>query len=169
MVSLKVNGPVMVMVYEALCKRIGKGQAAWAIGQALNESAAFNSRLSIEALNFWGIKTTPMWKGAVWRAKTLEYTKGTAHRVEASFRAYPTIQAGVDDYLGLIERKYGNTLKQPSLSLFLDTIAKYWATDPNYWKTTQSSIRRAQGLINAMEQLQLPMERMVPVSNSEEK
>jgi Mannosyl-glycoprotein endo-beta-N-acetylglucosaminidase len=169
MASLKVNGPVMVLVYEALCKRIGKGQAAWAIGQALNESASFNSRRSVEALNFWGIHADPLWRGAIWRGRDMEFTKGTAHRVEQGWRAYPTIQASVDDYLGLIERNYGNTLKQPSLNLFLDTIAQNWSGNLNYWKTTQSAVRRAQGLINAMEQLQLPIDRGVPVSNSEEK
>jgi flagellum-specific peptidoglycan hydrolase FlgJ len=128
----KVNYKLLFEVYDHIYQQVGPEQAVWATGQAALESNWFRSALGLSARNYWGIKATPSWSGAVWHGQTQEYVDSGFHTSVQGFRAYPTTKDGVHDYLSLLARRYGNPLNQPKFAVFLDSLQGKWATDPVY-------------------------------------
>lgn len=141
------NIPGLFSLYAALDTKLGSNQAVWATGQAALESRWFTSALSRQAHNFWGIKATPNWKGAAWNGRTEEFLKGKSVHLSQTFRAYPTIGAGIDDYLSLIDRLYSASLRQSSLTVFLNQLQGRWATDPHYAIKVQQVIQQVETIV----------------------
>jgi flagellum-specific peptidoglycan hydrolase FlgJ len=108
------NRAIFIKVYKCLRMNFGDEQALWALGQGALESNWYSSQLSVVALNYWGIKATPNWKGAVWDGPTNEVLQGRMVKVRAGFRAYPSTLASIKDYSSLLERLYGAPLNQSS-------------------------------------------------------
>lgn len=69
------------------------------IAQSYLESGRGNSTLTKEANNFFGIKAGSSWTGDIYRINTEEENAdGSKSTVSATFRSYPTPQAGFDGY-----------------------------------------------------------------------
>jgi len=86
--------------------------------------------------NLFGIKAGESWSQAAVSARTTEYGGGTAANVPQSFRAYSSLQQGVNDYVTLLQRSPGY---QGALGSGDDTHAFAsalqrggYATDPDY-------------------------------------
>ena len=86
--------------------------------------------------NLFGIKAGASWSGQAVSARTTEYGGGTAASVPQSFRAYSSLQQGVNDYVTLLRRSPGY---QSALGTGDDTHAFAsalqrggYATDPDY-------------------------------------
>lgn len=88
------------------------------------------------SFNFFNIKATPNWKGAVVTVPTTEFRDGVAVREYAAFRAYNSPQESFADYAQLIGNnpRYQNALAQaddPRAYMHALQRAGY-ATDPRY-------------------------------------
>lgn len=142
------NIPTLFEVHNLFIKELGEVQAKWACGQAALESNWFTSRLAVEAKNLWGIKATPSWKGAVWSGRTHEFERGQRITITAGFRAYPTLQSGIHDYLSLTDRLYGSPLRQSSVTTFLNSLQGKWATDPHYSANVLQTIHAVAKIID---------------------
>ena len=103
-----------------------------------------NSKLSREANNYFGIKCSADWKGGRYNIDTGEETKTGKKYIEknACFRAYPTVEDSIKDYVKFIQenpryRKHGyfeaKTVKEQTEAL---QRAGY-ATSTTYAKTLQ--------------------------------
>jgi flagellar protein FlgJ len=86
--------------------------------------------------NLFGVKAGASWSGAAVSASTTEYAGGTASSVPQSFRAYSSIQQGVNDYVTLLQR---SPLFRQALGTGADVGAFAsalqrggYATDPDY-------------------------------------
>ena len=86
--------------------------------------------------NLFGIKADQRWQGAKVAIDTLEYSNGTAERQKAQFRAYPSFEEALEDYVSFVRdnpryqhavqnsaqpKHYFNSLQQAG-----------YATDPKY-------------------------------------
>ncbi len=108
-------------------------QAALETGWGKHVIADENGRSS---LNLFGIKASGGWQGDAVSVHTIEYRGGAARPEVASFRAYPSLAAGFDDYAELLgtNPRYENVLNRG------DDVAGYaealqssgYATDPAY-------------------------------------
>ena len=80
------------------------------IAQAILESNWGKSLLSQRAFNFFGMKAGNGWKGATYNSKTQEQTRaGQSFTIDAAFRAYPNVQAGIRGYYMFLQYpKYQN-------------------------------------------------------------
>lgn len=77
------------------------GQAALETGWGRHSPAGADG---VSSHNYFGIKANAAWRGQSVAAQTLEYEAGTPRtRVEA-FRAYDSAEAGIADYVRLIDR-----------------------------------------------------------------
>jgi len=86
--------------------------------------------------NLFGIKAGGSWQGASVAAPTQEYQQGAAFGATQSFRAYSSLQQGVNDYVTLLQR---TAALQPALGTGTDVAAFAsalqrggYATDPHY-------------------------------------
>jgi len=86
--------------------------------------------------NLFGIKTGGGWHGSSVASTTLEYEQGTPLSSTQSFRAYSSLQQGVNDYVSLLQ---GAAALQPALGTGADVAAFAsalqrggYATDPHY-------------------------------------
>lgn len=52
--------------------------------------------------NLFGIKATGRWNGSAVTTQTVEYTGGVAATLPQPFRAYPTLEQGINDYVNLL-------------------------------------------------------------------
>jgi len=109
--------------------------------------------------NLFGVKAGGSWQGARVQATTTEFAAGGARRLQAQFRSYPSVSAGLDDYASLVGNspRYAQALNQG------DDVAAYgrglqhggYATDPAYVRKlvdTAAAVRQviaAQPLKNA--------------------
>ena len=86
--------------------------------------------------NYFGIKASPTWTGAVVKVPTTEYIGGRAVTVNAAFRAYPDARSAFRDYVDFIG---GNPRYEQALAHGANA-AQYarqleaagYATDPDY-------------------------------------
>ncbi len=92
--------------------------------------------------NLFGIKAGASWQGAQVRTLTHEVEDGERVSREAAFRAYPSLDASVQDYVALIG---GNPRYQSLLGLGDDAaaygrglIAGGYATDTDYGRKLQA-------------------------------
>ena len=115
------------------------------IAQAILESNWGKSLLSQRAFNFFGMKAGSAWKGATYHSKTQEQTKaGQAFTVNAAFRAYPNVQAGIRGYYVFLQYpRYQNLKGVTSYKEACRLIkADGWATDVRYTEKLVSLIEK---------------------------
>ncbi len=86
--------------------------------------------------NYFGIKGSADWAGAVVKVATTEYIGGRAVTVNANFRAYPDAKSAFSDYVDFIGRnpRYEQALAQGANAAHYarQLEAAGYATDPNY-------------------------------------
>lgn len=105
------------------------------IAQACNESAYGRSSLGKNYNNFFGMKCGSSWKGKSVNMKTKEeYTIGTLTEIMDNFRAYDTIEDGVNGYFDFINYdRYYNLKDATSSRNYLELIkADGYATSSKY-------------------------------------
>lgn len=111
----------------------------FAMVQAAHESRHGQSKLALEANNLFGI-TGDTWytqgKPVYW-IETMEYGKDNVpFRIRRPFRAYASWQASLEDWAGLIERRYPDALAAAKAGNFegfaVALQAEGYATDPKY-------------------------------------
>jgi hypothetical protein len=97
--------------------------------------------------NVFNIHADPSWKGATWQ--------GTDNGQPTSFRAYPTLEAGIADYYNflLTNKNYSAAFSALTPEDQIDAIAKGgFATNPSYAKTVKAlfpTVMQAEALSNA--------------------
>ena len=105
------------------------------IAQAILESNWGKSGLSQKAYNYFGMKAGADWKGATYNAQTQEQTAaGQPFTVNAAFRAYPNVQAGIRGYYVFLQYpRYANLKGVTDYKEACRLIkADGWATDVKY-------------------------------------
>lgn len=100
--------------------------------------------------NLFGIKAGGGWNGAAVSAQTTEFTHGTAGSLAQPFRAYSSVEQGVNDYVTLLQRsaRYQQVLGTGSdISAFANGLAQGgYATDPDYVQKLQATVASVQAL-----------------------
>jgi flagellar protein FlgJ len=97
---------------------------------------------SVVGNNLFGIKAGSSWAGQKVEAATHEYQDGQMVSITDAFRAYPNIEASVQDFVSLIQ----NSPRYRAALGWGDDVASYaenllaggWATDVNYVHKLQS-------------------------------
>jgi flagellar protein FlgJ len=88
------------------------------------------------SLNLFGIKASGGWQGDAVSVRTIEYRGGAARPEVASFRAYPSLAAGFDDYAELLgtNPRYENVLNRgDDVEGYAEALQSAgYATDPAY-------------------------------------
>jgi flagellar protein FlgJ len=88
------------------------------------------------SLNLFGIKASGGWQGDAVSVRTIEYRGGAARPEVASFRAYPSLAAGFDDYAQLLgsNPRYESVLNRgDDVEGYAEALqASGYATDPAY-------------------------------------
>lgn len=115
------------------------------IAQAILESNWGKSGLSQKAYNYFGMKAGSDWKGATYNAQTQEQTAaGQAFTVNAAFRAYPNVQAGIRGYYVFLQYpRYANLKGVTDYKEACRLIkADGWATDVKYTDKLVSLIEK---------------------------
>ena len=115
------------------------------IAQAILESNWGRSMLSQKAYNYFGMKAGSGWKGATYSAKTQEQTPaGQAFTINADFRAYPDVQAGIRGYYVFLQYpRYANLKGVTDYKEACRLIkADGWATDVKYTDKLVSLIEK---------------------------
>lgn len=85
--------------------------------------------------NVFNIKAGPGWSGERVTRETLEYIDGGPRRLQAEFRAYPSLGAAFDDYVELIggNPRYGEALAAADAEGYVRALQQGgYATDPAY-------------------------------------
>ncbi|MFA5941915.1 MAG: flagellar assembly peptidoglycan hydrolase FlgJ [Sinimarinibacterium sp.] len=99
-----------------------------------------------KALNFFGIKADNRWTGEEVQTMTHEYQGGQMQSEKASFRAYDSVGAAFDDYVGFLRSnpRYAQALRHGGdARQFVGGLQKAgYATDPDY---AQKIMRIAEG------------------------
>jgi peptidoglycan hydrolase FlgJ len=102
------------------------------------------------SLNLFGIKAGGSWNGDSVNALTTEYSGGSAGTVAQSFRAYSSLQQGVNDYVTLLQRSphYQQALGTgDNVSAFGSALARGgYATDPVYVQKLQATAASVKAL-----------------------
>lgn len=115
------------------------------IAQAILESNWGRSMLSQKAYNYFGMKAGSGWKGATYSSKTQEQTPaGQAFTINADFRAYPDVQAGIRGYYVFLQYpRYANLKGVTDYKEACRLIkADGWATDVKYTDKLVSLIEK---------------------------
>lgn len=115
------------------------------IAQAILESNWGKSMLSQKAYNYFGMKAGSGWKGATYSSKTQEQTPaGQAFTINADFRAYPDVQAGIRGYYVFLQYpRYANLKGVTDYKEACRLIkADGWATDVKYTDKLVSLIEK---------------------------
>jgi flagellum-specific peptidoglycan hydrolase FlgJ len=93
------------LIAQAILESSGKDlNGDWKVG---------GSKLSREANNFFGIKSSKKWGGKTYNIDTGEVIKGKKVIVNADFRAYNSVKDSIEDYVKLIKEnpRFSNVLK----------------------------------------------------------
>lgn len=107
------------------------------IAQAAIESAWFyGSQLSKKYYNLFGMKCGSKWTGkSVNMATKEEYTAGTLTTIKDNFRAYNSLEEGINGYFDFIESmsRYSNLKTAASAYDYIEKLkADGWATSSTY-------------------------------------
>jgi peptidoglycan hydrolase FlgJ len=88
------------------------------------------------SFNLFGIKTGANWNGDSVSKATLEYKNGVLQTETAQFRAYPSLEAGFEDYVNFVQSRsrYQSALQHDgNVSSYFHGLQKAgYATDPQY-------------------------------------
>ena len=112
--------------------------------------------------NLFGIKAGSGWSGAAVSAPTTEFSQGSASSVTQPFRAYSSVEQGVNDYVTLLQRnaRYQHALGTGNdVTAFATGLTRGgYATDPDYVQKLQSTTAsvkalRASGSVTALKLL----------------
>ncbi|TDF39422.1 flagellar assembly peptidoglycan hydrolase FlgJ [Alteromonadaceae bacterium M269] len=86
--------------------------------------------------NLFGIKADSRWKGEKASVETLEFKQGVPHKEQAQFRAYPSFEQSMKDYVDFVKEspRYANAVEQAgdSKAYFEQLQQAGYATDPQY-------------------------------------
>jgi flagellar protein FlgJ len=93
--------------------------------------------------NLFGIKAGGSWQGDSVNSLTSEVVNGQSARLPQSFRAYSSVQQGVNDYVSLLQRnaRYSQALGTGTdVSAFANGLVRGgYATDPDYAQKLQAT------------------------------
>ena len=132
-------------IIQRYAKQYGYKVASPIIAQACIESAFGTSSLGKRYHNYFGMKCGSSWKGkSVNLATKEEYTPGTLTSIKANFRAYDSMDEGVDGYFVFISSKrYSNLKEATTPKEYLEMIkADGYATSSTYVNTNMSCINK---------------------------
>jgi flagellar protein FlgJ len=99
------------------------------------------------SFNLFGIKAGPDWEGRTVRVQTLEYRDGLAQKEAAVFRAYDSLEEGLQDYVSFLKGngRYEQAISQQDAAGFVRGLqAAGYATDPNYANKILSILGRGE-------------------------
>jgi flagellar protein FlgJ len=126
-------------------------QAALETGWGQRIPASSNGSSSF---NLFGVKAGGGWNGSTVNAQTTEYSGLSASSVSQPFRAYSSVQQGVNDYVTLLQ---GRPRYQPALGTGEDVHAFAsaltrggYATDPGYVQKLQATAASVKALRGAV-------------------
>lgn len=132
-------------IIQRYAKQYGYKVASPIIAQACIESAFGTSSLGFRYHNYFGMKCGSSWKGkSVNLATKEEYTPGTLINIKANFRAYDSMDEGVNGYFVFISSKrYSNLKEATTPKEYLEMIkADGYATSSTYVNTNMSCINK---------------------------
>ena len=125
-------------------------QAALETGWGQHVPASSNGSSSF---NLFGIKAGGGWNGDAVSAQTSEYSLGSSSSISQPFRAYSSVQQGVNDYVTLLQRSshYQRALGTgDDVSAFGSALARGgYATDPVYVQKLQAAAASVKALRSA--------------------
>ena len=131
------------LVAQAILESSGKDlNGDWKVG---------GSKLSREALNLFGIKTSKAWKGKTYNINTGEVVKGQKVVVNADFRAYDSYEDSIRDYIKFLKEnpRYSNVFKAKTVSEQAKELKKAgYATNPNYADTVTQVYNSVKDLVD---------------------
>lgn len=113
------------------------------IAQACHETGFGKSQIMMKANAPFGIKAFESWKGKTYSSKTKEVYDNNPVTIDAKFRAYDTIEQGINDYLDLITKseRYRKALVADTPRACIEAIKNGgYATDPSYVASIMSII-----------------------------
>jgi flagellar protein FlgJ len=93
------------------------------------------------SFNLFGIKAGRGWEGDTARVSTLEFRDGVAQREMADFRAYSSLEEGVEDYVRFLSEspRYANALNEQDSARFSQALQEAgYSTDAEYASMFQS-------------------------------
>lgn len=132
-------------IIQRYAKQYGYKVASPIIAQACIESAFGTSSLGYKYHNYFGMKCGSSWKGKSVNLGTKEeYTPGTLTSIKANFRAYDTMEEGVEGYFIFISvKRYSNLKDATTPKQYLEMIkADGYATSSTYVNTNLSCINK---------------------------
>lgn len=132
-------------IIQRYAKQYGYKVASPIIAQACIESAFGTSSLGFRYHNYFGMKCGSSWKGkSVNLATKEEYKAGILTGIKANFRAYDSMDEGVNGYFVFISSKrYSNLKEATTPKEYLEMIkADGYATSSTYVNTNMSCINK---------------------------
>ena len=132
-------------IIQRYAKQYGYKVASPIIAQACIESAFGTSSLGKRYHNYFGMKCGSSWKGkSVNLATKEEYTPGTLTNIKANFRAFGTMEEGVEGYFIFISlKRYSNLKEATTPKEYLEMIkADGYATSSTYVNTNMACINK---------------------------
>ena len=131
------------LIAQAILESSGKdANGDWKVG---------GSKLSREANNFFGIKSSKAWRGKTYNIDTGEVIKGKKVIVNADFRAYDSVKDSIEDYVKLIKEnpRFSNVLKATTVSEQAKELKKAgYATSLTYADTVTQVYNSVKDLVD---------------------
>ena len=122
--------------------------------------------------NLFGVKAGGTWSGPSVNASTTEFSQGSASSVAQPFRAYSSLQQGVNDYVTLLQRnaRYQQVLGTGNdVTAFASGLAQGgYATDPDYVQKLQATAASVKALRAASNVTPLKLSVALPTSKAGE-
>lgn len=116
------------------------------VAQAALESG-WGKHIPDSSNNLFGIKTGSSWQGDQTVKETQEFIAGRWITERASFRAYPSLTEGLNDYAQFIQKpRYADAVGNPS-GYFEALQEGGYATDPNYAQKARSVLTQVEALL----------------------
>jgi len=122
------------LISQAILESSGKDESGnWKVG---------GSKLSREANNFFGIKSSTKWGGKTYNIDTGEVIKGKKVIVNADFRAYDSVKDSIEDYVKFLKEnsRYSNVLKVKTVSEQAKELKKAGYATSNEYANTVTNI-----------------------------
>ena len=131
------------LIAQAILESSGKDlNGDWKVG---------GSKLSREANNFFGIKSSKKWGGKTYNIDTGEVIKGKKVIVNADFRAYNSVKDSIEDYIKLLKEnpRFSNVLKATTVSEQAKELKKAgYATSVEYADTVTQVYNSVKDLVD---------------------